>query len=86
MNSDEVRFSKHVFERMENRGISRKYIVKVLESPDSILDEEPCMKVYHKKFVEDENPYLIRVFLNDCKSPPLVITTYKTSKMDKYED
>lgn len=86
MNSDDVRFSKHVSERMESRGISRQYVIKVLESPDSILDKDPCMKIYQKKFVEDENPYLIRVFLNDCKSPPLVITTYKTSKVDKYED
>ena len=71
---------------MESRGISGLYVIKVLESPDSMLDEEPCTKIYQKKCVENENPYLIRVFLNDCKSAPLAITTYKTSKVDKYED
>lgn len=86
MNIEKVRFSKHVLERMESRDISREFVIIVLKSPDFIVDDEPCMKVYQKKFVEDENPYLIRVFLNDCKSPPLVITTYKTSKVDKYED
>lgn len=58
----------------------------VLETPDTIIDAEPCMKIYQKKFVEDENTYLIRVFINDCKSPPLMITTYKTSKVNAYED
>lgn len=86
MNSDEIRFSKHALERMESRSISRQQFLLVLQSPDSIFDVEPCQKVYQKKFVEGRNTYLIRVFLNDCKSPPLIITTYKTSKVDKYED
>lgn len=33
---------------------------------------------------ENDKFYLYRVYLNICKIPPLVITAYKTSKIEKY--
>jgi len=29
---------------------------------------------------------MLRVFVNRCKEPDLIITAYKTTKIDKYED
>jgi hypothetical protein len=42
--------------------------------------------VYHKTLQENDKYYLYRVFVNHDKKPPLVVTVYKTSKIEKYED
>lgn len=34
--------------------------------------------------LENNKTYLIRVFVNEAKTPPLIITAYKTSKIQKY--
>ena len=35
---------------------------------------------------EPQKVYLCRVFVNEEKIPPLIITAYKTSKLNKYEN
>jgi len=35
---------------------------------------------------ENSNNYLYRVFVNELKKPSVIITVYKTSKIDKYVD
>ena len=43
-------------------------------------------KVIYQAIVnfEEEGKYLVRVFVNLAKEPPLVITVYRTSKIEKY--
>jgi len=41
--------------------------------------------IYQKIIVEVDKPYLYRVFINTSKEPFLVVTAYKTSKIEKYE-
>jgi hypothetical protein len=44
------------------------------------------MQVDIQKLIKEGNlKYLYRVFVNICKQPDLVITAYKTSKIEKYE-
>ena len=42
--------------------------------------------VYQKLVKEGDKHYLYRVFVNNFKRPPVVITAYKTSKTEKYEN
>jgi len=78
-------FSRHASERIKDRGISEEKIVLTLAYPDRIEKESECMWIYQKLFLEDSKKYLMRVFVNVCKDPELIITAYKTSKIDKYE-
>ena len=78
-------FSKHAKERMKNRGISDSMIGNAINHPDRIIEETECKRIYHKFLVENQTKILLRVFVNACKKPALVITAYKTSKIDKYE-
>lgn len=41
--------------------------------------------VYQNAIVENNKTYLIRVFVNETKIPAIIITAYKTSKIQKYE-
>lgn len=77
-------YSKHARERMKTRSISEDDVSKVIHSPDSVIDE-PCKKVFQKKIFVENTLYIYRVYLNDCKKPPLVITVYRSTKLDKYE-
>lgn len=76
-------FSKHALEQMQARGITRSVVKKVLDKPDKIKNEKG-KKVYQS--VIEKGTYLIRIFVNVNKVPPLVITVYKTSKIKKYHE
>jgi hypothetical protein len=78
-------FSKHAKERIHDRGLSQKIVSKTINTPDRILQKSECKQVFQKIVKENESTYLYRVFVNICKQPPLIITAYKTSKVDKYE-
>jgi len=78
-----INFSKHALAQMSLRHISLTDAINVLESPDQIIEEEG-KKIFQSVFLENNKPYLIRIFVNIQKIPNLVITVYKTSKIDKY--
>ena len=81
----ELSYSKHALERLSSRGISKSLVAQTIESPDSVINQTECKQVYHKVFQEGRNMKMLRVFVNHCKDPILVITAYKTTKIDKYE-
>lgn len=78
-------FSKHALERMNRRRINEETVWLVLGHPNSVIRETECTHIYQKVLEEQESKYLYRVFVNICKSPNLIITVYKTSKINKYE-
>lgn len=78
-------FSKHAKERIKSRGILDSTVMNVIKNPDSVIDESSCKSIYQKVFTEGKKKFMIRVFINSCKEPNLVITAYKTTKIDKYE-
>lgn len=81
--------SKHAVEQIESRRLDKEEITLTLLYPDNRLidstfpDSEEHV-IYQKKFVHETGSYLIRVFVNTGKLPPLVKTVYKTSKFEKY--
>ena len=79
-------YSRHALEQIKLRGLVFSTIDDVLNFPTSIVDDTEGVVIYQKVVVEDNRQYLYRVFVNTDKKPPLVITVYKTSKIDKYED
>jgi len=76
-------FSFHAQEQMKNRGIDALVISEALRFPLEIVEEDG-LEIYHHVFKQDEREYLLRVFVNSEKIPPVVITVYKTSKIKKY--
>jgi hypothetical protein len=83
--TDKYSFSKHAKERMDSRGISSSMVKDVVKNPGAVIEESDCMRIYQKVLIEHQRKRLLRVFINICKDPKLIITAYKTSKIDKYE-
>jgi len=80
----DIEFSNHALKQMEIRSISEEVILEIMVNPDEILNQDVSTSIYTKLISEFENRYLYRVFVNITKRPPLIITAYKTSKIDKY--
>ncbi len=78
-----LNYSNHFLEQMQLRSLSIKNVEDALQSPDSIVIEDD-LTVYQKMIIESNKPYLLRIFVNEHKQPPVAVTVYKTSKIDKY--
>ena len=75
-----IKFTKHALERMRIRGITKEEIIDVITNPEKeINDSQGNIIAYNIK-----KKYLLRVFYYIEEDSKIVITTYKTSKIDKY--
>ena len=81
---NEIVFSKHSLVQMQQRGIKIELAQSILDTPQQIILEQD-KKIYQSIInFEDKGEYLVRIFVNTIKQPNLVITIYKTSKIEKY--
>ncbi|MBC7652065.1 MAG: DUF4258 domain-containing protein [Deinococcales bacterium] len=76
-------FSIHSLEQLAKRNITQEMALWIIENPTEITVEEG-VTAYQNIILENNKTYLIRVFVNESKTPPLIITAYKTSKIQKY--
>ena len=82
----DIIFSEHAREQMSRRGINYRTVLMVVSQPDqTIVDhEEPTIIIYQSLIKEDNQMFLLRVFVNREKQPNMIITLYKTTKISKY--
>ena len=80
------RFSNHAEERLVSRGLSKQIVIEVLDNPDRIIRLDSSLSIHQKIFVESSKRVLYRVFVNHDLDPNLIVTVYKTSKLEKYEN
>jgi uncharacterized DUF497 family protein len=79
-------FSKHAEEQMLKRGINREAVVTVISQPDEMVidDEDSRIVIFQSLVEENEQKFLLRVFINRNKQPNVIVTLYKTTKITKY--
>jgi hypothetical protein len=79
------RYSDHASKELRRRAIPREHADSVLESPQQIVPDNTGNKVYQSKIdFGGGEIYLLRLFVNDKVDPAVVITVYRTSKIEKY--
>ncbi len=77
--------SHHAEQEIKRRGIPIEMIRQTMESPEQILPGRGGTKAYQPKFdFGSGKMYLVRVIVNDNTTPPVVVTTYRTSNISKY--
>jgi hypothetical protein len=59
-------------------------VLFIVQKPDSIVNQDETTRIYSKLVDMDSKIYLYRVFVNYVKNPSIIITAYKTSKIEKY--
>jgi len=78
--------SKHATDQFRIRQIGFALVDEVMNTPDSIITEGNCKQIFQKVIEVNDKCYLYRIFVNVCKTPALIITGYRTSKIEKYEN
>ncbi len=82
----DYRLTEHARLEMERRQISEADVIRVLTAPEQSETIAPGRIVCQSRLTWGEPPriYLLRVFVDVDRQPPVVVTVYRTSKVDKY--
>ncbi len=83
----DFRLSRHAEWEMNRRGITLALVQAVMDHPEQrLVDESRTGRWIHQSRLpfEDEKIYLLRVVVAEDEQPPVIITAYRTSKIEKY--
>jgi hypothetical protein len=77
--------SRHAEEEMVRRQIPREWLDSVLASPEQRVPQPGGKEILQSRFTSgDGKMYLLRTVVAAEKEPPVVVTVYRTSKIEKY--
>ncbi len=77
------RLSNHAKEEMQRRGIPFEFVESVLNNPQQIVEEKSGKKAYQSQIdFGDGRIFLLRVIVAEDVDPAVVVTVYRTSKID----
>jgi hypothetical protein len=83
--SMKFRISQHARQEMQRRQIPAELLDRVLADPQQIVPERTGRKAYQSQLDFGAGKiYLLRAIVDDRKAPPVVITVYRTSRINKY--
>lgn len=87
MRTDPLRdyvITDHATFEMKRRGLSIELVQRVLENPEQRLAIRKGREVFQSRIQMDNKHYVVRIFVDIDRTPPEVVTVYRTSKIDKY--
>jgi hypothetical protein len=77
--------STHAQQEMERRNIPLALLESILSNPQQIVPILSGMKAYQSKIdFGGGKIYLVRTIVNEEAFLPIVLTVYRTSKIEKY--
>jgi hypothetical protein len=81
----DFQLSQHAREEIERRQIPIDFLDSVLNEPEQIVEGRAGKSVYQSRIdFGDGTIFLLRVIVAHDVEPPLVVTAYRTSKIEKY--
>ena len=75
-----IKYTKHALQRIAARNIKRDEIILAVNQPDDIVYDETGTVIAQKRIGD----LLLRVFYYEEEGSKIIITGYKTSKIEKY--
>ena len=80
-----VLVSRHAQEEMARRQIPREWLASLLENPQQRVPQSGGKEILQSRFKSgDGKIFLLRAVVAADKEPPVVVTVYRTSKIEKY--
>jgi len=76
--------SPHAAAEITRRGIPGDHIHLALAAPQQVVPIRTGRVVIHHRYQIGEREYLLRIFVDTDREPPVVVTVYRTSKIEKY--
>jgi len=79
------RISNHARQELIRRKIPEKLLMSVLHSPQQIVEERDNKRAYQSQVDFGHGRiFLLRAIVVDDKDPAIVVTVYRTNKIEKY--
>jgi len=70
---------------MKRRGLSREIVQSVLDGAQQVVEERGGRRAYQSLIeMQPGTAYVVRVIVDDASDPAVVVTAYRTTKIDKY--
>jgi hypothetical protein len=76
--------TEHAKAEAARRQISPQWIAAVMSNPEQVILSANRRKVFQSRCVADGKTYLVRLVVEDWHQPPVIVTVYRTSKIEKY--
>ena len=81
----EIQLTAHAEAQIEERGLDREQVIEVASEPGQVLYPEDQPPVAQSRLPLGGKTYLLRVVFRDVEEGVrLVLTAYRTSKVEKY--
>jgi len=80
----EYQLTEHAQLEMQRRQISPEWVDALMVMPEQIISGFGGRKVYQGRVVSGDKTYLLRLIVEDWLTPPVIVTIYRTSKIEKY--
>ena len=76
----------HAILQMKRRDISEELVMNILASPEQVLEVRPGRNVFQSRvrIGDAAETCLVRVFVDVDRTPPEIVTAYRTSKISRY--
>lgn len=78
------RLTRHAEEELVRRQIPRQSILDTLNHPEQIVPQREGRRAYQLVVNFSGKMFMVRAIVDDRIDPAVVITVYRTSKIDKY--
>ena len=78
------RLPSHAQEEVGRRQIPLALVESVLEEPDQVVAERGAVKAYQSKRDIGGKMFFVRVMVDDSLDPAVVVTAYRTTRIDRY--
>jgi len=81
-----LRWTPHALKNLTDREIDRAEAERTVASPDHIQRSRPPRSVYMRRYVDRtlSQEMLLRVVVEDGPDELVVVTVYKTSRIERY--
>jgi hypothetical protein len=79
-----VRFSDHARLEIVRRDIPFEIVEQVLRSPEQVVPEHGGLAARQSRVELEGKQYLVRVVVAERSDAAVVVTVYRTSRIDKY--
>jgi hypothetical protein len=81
---ESFRMSGHAAVQARRRAISTDDILVVMRSPEQKVHGYGGISCYQSRIVVGGRRYLLRILVDEAKTPPVIVTVYRTSRIAKY--
>jgi hypothetical protein len=81
-----VRWTTHATKNLVDREIDRQEVEYALQAPEYVVDDAPDRQIFMRRYIDKilQQEMLLRVVVEESGDETVVITVYKTSRMDRY--